>query len=59
MSAVVESRFWDCRLAKRPPPELALERRRSPRLGIVGEGFVLEVSEVVESFISLLEFCLI
>ena len=59
MSGLVESRFWDCRLAKRPPPELALERRRSPRLGIVGEVGDLELFEVVESFISLLGFRLI
>jgi hypothetical protein len=46
-------------LAKRPPPELALERRRSPRLGIFGEVFELELFEAVESFILLLEFRLV
>jgi hypothetical protein len=56
ISGSVESRFWDCRLAKRPaeePPEL--ERRRSLTVGMAGEPFALlavfDELEVVESFI--------
>jgi hypothetical protein len=59
ISGFVESRFWDCRFAKRPVEELPeLERRRSLRVGMDGEVLSLvEELEVVESFIVLgLEF---